>query len=165
MDKKQVLCFHNAFVFQTFSTTYAQHKTFTDTDIGLSNEAYELEKKENGVANDENEVKDQVETRVKIVEDPIILERDQWDSKCSFFLSALGFAVGLGNVWRFPYMAFQHGGGTFLIPYVIMLLCVGLPIFFLEFVIGQYTSSGPINLFGRIAPIFKGIYGSHDQLP
>ena len=54
-------------------------------------------------------------------------------------------------------MAFQHGGGTFLIPYLVMQLCVGLPIFFLEFVIGQYTSSGPIKLFGRIAPIFKGV--------
>jgi len=85
------------------------------------------------------------------------IKRDEWDNKCSFFFSALGFAVGLGNVWRFPYIAYKYGGGTFLIPYFGMLLLVGLPICFLEFVMGQYASSGPIGLFGNIAPIFKGI--------
>ena len=83
-------------------------------------------------------------------------ERDEWDNECSFFLSALGFAVGLGNVWRFPYIVYKYGGGTFLVPYCIMLFSVGLPIFFMEFVIGQYSKSGPIKLFGHIAPIFKG---------
>ena len=100
------------------------------------------------------------ETTVKISDDietkEISPERDEWDNKCSFFLSALGFAVGLGNVWRFPYIAYKYGGGTFLVPYCIMLFTVALPIFFLEFVIGQYTKSGPIKLFGHIAPIFKG---------
>jgi SNF family Na+-dependent transporter len=70
---------------------------------------------------------------------------------------SLNFAVGLGNVWRFPYIAYKNGGGTFLIPYLIMLLLVGLPIFFMEFVIGQYMKSGPVKLFGNIAPIFSGI--------
>ena len=70
---------------------------------------------------------------------------------------SFNFAVGLGNVWRFPYIAYKNGGGTFLIPYLIMLLLVGLPIFFMEFVIGQYMKSGPVKLFGNIAPIFSGI--------
>ena len=65
--------------------------------------------------------------------------------------------MGLGNVWRFPYIAYKYGGGTFLIPYFTMLLFVGFPIYFLELVLGQYTSSGPIKLFSNIAPIFKGI--------
>ena len=105
---------------------------------------------------------DYPEVRVKIADEvqtkELSPERDEWDNKCSFFLSALGFAVGLGNVWRFPYIAYKYGGGTFLIPYCIMLFSVGLPIFFLEFVIGQYTKSGPVKLFGHIAPIFKGMY-------
>jgi hypothetical protein len=87
-------------------------------------------------------------------------ERPQWDNKCEFFLSALGYAVGLGNVWRFPYMAYKNGGGAFLIPYLVMLFVIGLPMFFMEFALGQYAGRGPIHVFGRLAPILKGIgYG------
>ena len=54
-------------------------------------------------------------------------------------------------------MAYKNGGGSFLIPYLIMLLIAGLPLFFLELVLGQYSRQGPTEVFGRIAPIFKGL--------
>ena len=96
-----------------------------------------------------DEVRKSLERHVTINEDPTIVkdteERDEWDNNCSFFLSALGFAVGLGNVWRFPYIAYKNGGGTFLIPYFIILFVVGLPLFFMEFVIGQYMKSGTVE--------------------
>ncbi|XP_068220231.1 sodium- and chloride-dependent glycine transporter 2-like [Palaemon carinicauda] len=84
-------------------------------------------------------------------------DRGTWNNKVEFLLSCLGYAVGLGNVWRFPFLVYKNGGATFLIPYVTMLLCAGLPMFFMELAIGQYVSFGPDQLFQRISPIFSGI--------
>ena len=82
-------------------------------------------------------------------------ERGGWDNKCDFLLSAIGYAVGLGNVWRFPYLVYQNGGGSFLIPYTIMLFFAGLPMYFMELALGQYHGQGPTRLYGRLAPAFK----------
>ena len=83
--------------------------------------------------------------------------RDHWSNPCDFFVSCLGYAVGLGNIWRFPLLCFKHGGGSFLVIYSLMLICAGLPIFFLEMALGQYAGVGPIKIFGRIAPLFIGL--------
>ena len=65
-------------------------------------------------------------------------ERESWGNQCDFFLTSLGVAVGLGNIWRFPYVAYVNGGGTFLVPYLLMLLLIGMPSLFVEQSIGQY---------------------------
>ncbi len=69
-------------------------------------------------------------------------DREHWSSHVEFFLTTLGLAVGLGNVWRFPYVTYTSGGGSFLIPYVSVLLMVAIPILFMEFTIGQYGKRG-----------------------
>ncbi|CAD5120066.1 DgyrCDS8648 [Dimorphilus gyrociliatus] len=79
-----------------------------------------------------------------------------WSGHVEFLLSCISFAVGLGNIWRFPHQCYQNGGGAFLIIYILMLIFLGLPLFFLEMAFGQYASLGPITIW-RICPLFKEI--------
>ncbi|KAH9529870.1 hypothetical protein DERF_003728 [Dermatophagoides farinae] len=84
-------------------------------------------------------------------------EREHWDKKIEFLLAVIGFAVDLGNVWRFPYICYRNGGGAFLIPYCIMLIFGGLPLFYLELALGQYYSSGCLTVWKHLCPIMKGL--------
>nr|XP_019942537.1 PREDICTED: sodium- and chloride-dependent neutral and basic amino acid transporter B(0+) [Paralichthys olivaceus] len=83
-------------------------------------------------------------------------ERGNWASKREYILSTIGYAVGLGNIWRFPYVAYKNGGGAFLIPYFVMLVVAGIPLFFLESALGQFCSQGPINIW-RAVPLLQGV--------
>ncbi|XP_073324149.1 sodium- and chloride-dependent neutral and basic amino acid transporter B(0+) [Pagrus major] len=83
-------------------------------------------------------------------------ERGNWASKREYILSTIGYAVGLGNIWRFPYLAYKNGGGAFLIPYFVMLVVTGIPLFFLESAFGQFCSQGPINIW-RAVPLLQGV--------
>ncbi len=84
-------------------------------------------------------------------------DRGSWGNYWEFFLTSLGLAVGLGNVWRFPYVAYTNGGGSFLIPYILMLFVVGIPCFFVELSLGQYARVGANKVYGRMSPAFKGL--------
>jgi len=86
--------------------------------------------------------------------------RQTWGNKIEFLLSCIGLAVGLGNVWRFPYLCYKNGGGAFFIPYIIFLVGGGIPIFFLEVALGQYMGEGGISAW-KICPVLTGIgYGT-----
>ncbi|XP_026468033.1 sodium- and chloride-dependent GABA transporter ine-like [Ctenocephalides felis] len=82
--------------------------------------------------------------------------RQHWENKMQFVLACVGYSVGLGNVWRFPYLCYMSGGGVFLIPYFIILVVCGIPMLFMELAIGQYTGRGPIGALGQVCPLFKG---------
>ncbi|GFN84055.1 hypothetical protein PoB_001056100 [Plakobranchus ocellatus] len=84
-------------------------------------------------------------------------DRGGWGSHLDYFLSSMGYAVGLGNVWRFPYLAYRNGGASFLVPYFFILFSAGLPLFFLETSLGQFTSEGAMTCWS-MAPIFSGQY-------
>ncbi|WP_404404599.1 sodium-dependent transporter [Jeotgalibacillus malaysiensis] len=76
------------------------------------------------------------------------MNRQQWGSRAGFILAAVGSAVGLGNIWRFPYVAYENGGGAFFIPYLFALLTAGIPILIMEFTIGhKYRGSAPLSFF------------------
>ena len=67
----------------------------------------------------------------------------------------IGFAVGLGNIWRFPYLCYKNGGGAFLVPYFLFVAAGGAPMMFLEVGLGQFMSQGNLSIWD-ICPIFKG---------
>nr|KAG5713672.1 hypothetical protein BaRGS_024720 [Batillaria attramentaria] len=85
-------------------------------------------------------------------------ERAQWGRQVEFVLTLIGYAVGLGNVWRFPYLCYRNGGGAFLIPYVISLVFLGIPVFALEISFGQFGGLGMCAVaVAAIVMIYYGI--------
>lgn len=73
--------------------------------------------------------------------------RGHWSNQLQSLTTCIAMSIGLGNVWRFPYTAYTNGGGAFLIPYFIVLLLVGKPLYFLEIAIGQFSSRGSIKVY------------------
>jgi NSS family neurotransmitter:Na+ symporter len=82
-------------------------------------------------------------------------EIKKWDSNLSFLMAMIGAAIGLGNIWRFPYISYTNGGGAFLIPYLTAILLLGLPFMFLEYGMGYKFKSSLSDLLYRIKPKFE----------
>jgi len=83
-------------------------------------------------------------------------DRGEWKSKTEFILSCMGYCIGLTNVWRFPYMAYEYGGGPFIVPYLLMLILLGLPTLYLELSVGLITQGGSVEALYKICPLAKG---------
>ena len=77
--------------------------------------------------------------------------REEWTGPVGFILAAIGSAVGLGNIWRFPGVAYENGGGAFLIPYLVALITAGIPILFLDYAIGHRSRGAAPTSFRRLA--------------
>ncbi|XP_031709836.1 sodium-dependent neutral amino acid transporter B(0)AT1-like [Anarrhichthys ocellatus] len=84
-------------------------------------------------------------------------DRPKWDNKAQYILTCVGFCIGLGNVWRFPYLCQSHGGGAFMIPYLILLVLEGMPLLLLEFAIGQRLRKGSVGVWRAISPYLTGV--------
>ncbi|XP_077500318.1 sodium-dependent nutrient amino acid transporter 1-like isoform X1 [Amblyomma americanum] len=82
--------------------------------------------------------------------------RIKWDHKADFFLSSIGLSVGVGNLWRFPFLVFDNGGGAFLFVYLIVIALVAKPLYYLEMFVGQFSSSGSMSVWAAF-PLARGV--------
>ncbi len=76
-------------------------------------------------------------------------EANQWSSKLGFILATAGSAIGLGAIWKFPYVAGTSGGGAFLLVFILFTVLIGLPLLLAEFIIGRKTQKTPLNPIRR----------------
>src|SRR5699024_3804233 len=79
-------------------------------------------------------------------------KRGVFSSRRVFIFAAIGSAVGLGNIWRFPYVAYENGGGAFMVPYIVALLTAGIPFLYLDYAIGHRTRGSDPLAFRRLSP-------------
>ncbi|SQH77958.1 conserved membrane protein of unknown function [Shewanella benthica] len=78
------------------------------------------------------------------------MQREQWNSRVGFILAAVGSAIGLGNIWRFPYMAYENGGGAFFIPYLFAMISAGIPFMIMEFSLGHKLRGAAPKVFAKL---------------
>lgn len=131
----------------------------TDDEPTTVNGTFSVENKaatihENGFTSETGVQKPTTLVAIDIEED---LSRDSWGNKLEFILATVGFAVGLGNVWRFPYLCQKNGGGAFLIPYFLSLIILGIPLFLIELGMGQRLRQGAVGVWSEVSPYLGGI--------
>ncbi|KAK7113933.1 hypothetical protein V1264_000083 [Littorina saxatilis] len=83
-------------------------------------------------------------------------ERQKWTHSCEFVLSLVGYAVGVSNLWRFPYLCLKNGGGAFLIPFFFFLTLAGIPLFYMEVCLGQFSGTSSLFVW-KLCPLFRGL--------
>ena len=82
-------------------------------------------------------------------------KRDSFGSKIGAILVSAGSAVGLGSIWRFPYMTGENGGGAFILMYLLSMFIVGIPVMLAEFAIGTHTRKSPVKAYEELKPRWK----------
>ncbi|CAG9830612.1 unnamed protein product [Diabrotica balteata] len=118
-------------------------------NLGFQKEPSDYEKESNGDL-----------TAVTVTTNEETKERSQWGNSTEFLMSCIAMSVGLGNIWRFPFIANKNGGGAFLIPYLIILTFIGRPMYYMEMALGQFSNRGSIKMYTKLSPVLKGIgYG------
>lgn len=85
-----------------------------------------------------------------VAQPEVTRKREVWSGRSVFIMAAIGSAVGLGNIWRFPYIAYENGGGAFLIPYLVALLTAGIPLLLIDYAIGHKFRGSPPLAFRRL---------------
>src|SRR5690554_399103 len=80
-----------------------------------------------------------------------VSQHGMWSSRWVFILAATGSAVGLGNIWKFPYIAGEHGGGAFVLMYLLIIVVVGVPVMVAEVMMGRRGGMSPINTMKKLA--------------
>jgi NSS family neurotransmitter:Na+ symporter len=81
--------------------------------------------------------------------------RDRWSNRAVFIFAGIGSAIGLGNVWRFPYLTYEYGGGAFLIPYIVCIIVLGIPWLMMEYGMGRYFQKSAPGVFEGIGKKFE----------
>jgi len=84
-------------------------------------------------------------------------QRERWVSRTAFIMAAIGSAVGLGNIWRFPRVAFANGGGAFFIPYFVALISAGIPLMIVEYALGQKFQGGAPRALAAVTEKFRWV--------
>ncbi|KAM0724566.1 Sodium-dependent nutrient amino acid transporter 1 [Formica fusca] len=124
---------------------------------GYSNEAFQLD----SFDSHENVPPDyktatQLDKQQEHSENSAVTKGAEWGGRMEFLMACIATSVGLGNVWRFPFTAYENGGGVFLIPYIIVLILVGKPFYLLEALLGQFTSRSCVKTW-HMTPAMKGL--------
>ena len=88
-----------------------------------------------------------------------LTSRPVWTSQRAYILASVAGVVGLGNIWRFPYMVGENGGGTFILAYAVCILAIGVPLTILEASAGNLTDRGPVGMFRRVNPRWGPLLG------
>lgn len=103
------------------------------------------------------EPKDMVPVLKVSSKDDITTDRPRWMNRWTFLISTVSAAIGIGNVWRFPYLSFKHGGSTFIYTYLYSLFIIGVPMLILELTLGQKMQKGSAGSMRGIVPRLAGI--------
>ena len=84
-------------------------------------------------------------------------KRETFSGRRAFIFAAIGSAVGLGNIWRFPYVTYENGGGAFIIPYIVALLTAGIPLLFLDYALGHKFRASPPLAYRKLKTTFETV--------